>query len=465
MKAFLIERSKVIKHFIEQVTTPFSIIFKRYSKGLEAVQELDEEKPDIIFVSQVLDDISGYEAVRLIRQRIEFYTTPIIMISSIDTQEDIEKAFQAGINFYLTKSSLTHDRLRELLEHIANIEEQHVEKHKILAADDSKTFNTFTERLLEANGYEIKIAQNGKAALNLLEEYYPDLIITDYEMPIMNGIQLSKAVRNNPLTYEIPILMVSANDSLELIHKGFESGISDYLLKPVKASKFLLIIEDILSRRRDLKKNIMVIDDSSTHLHIYKFALEQEGFNVITEKSPLTGLKLAEEYEVDLFVVDIILPEIDGYTFATKIKEYEKYKDTPIIFVTSSEDTFSRLKSYSYSNYDYIIKPFRNKEFVLRVKTALFKSEEDRFEAKDKQLQFLKQLIGSVEHNINNPMAAVNMALSMIKQAGPLNEKQIGYVQRALESLDIISEKIQKLSNLKNIKLEDYPGDEKIIKI
>ncbi|MDF1503257.1 response regulator [Roseisolibacter sp. H3M3-2] len=102
----------------------------------------------------------------------------------------------------------------------------------LLYADDHEQMRLMVRDLLEASGHEVALAPDGPAALALLREREPDLLILDVSMPGMTGFEVCRAVKANPMTARIPVLMLTAEADIDAKVEGFESGADDYLAKP-----------------------------------------------------------------------------------------------------------------------------------------------------------------------------------------------------------------------------------------
>lgn len=106
-------------------------------------------------------------------------------------------------------------------------------KRHILVVDDEIGALTLIGIMLERGGFDVLKARDAQAALAVLEETVPDLIILDVMMPGMNGIELCQVIRQRPLTSKTPVLILSARGDAESIIKGIEAGANDYLPKPI----------------------------------------------------------------------------------------------------------------------------------------------------------------------------------------------------------------------------------------
>jgi len=125
---------------------------------------------------------------------------------------------------------------------------------KILVVDDNADMREYIERILKPY-YKINTASNGKEALNLVQRFSPDVIITDIMMPEMNGLELLNTLRSTPATSKIPVLFLSARAGEEAKIEGLETGADDYLVKPFAAKELLARVNSQV-RLLQLRKNV-----------------------------------------------------------------------------------------------------------------------------------------------------------------------------------------------------------------
>ena len=123
------------------------------------------------------------------------------------------------------------------------------------------------------------------------------------------------------------------------------------------------------------KKKILVIDDENDILLIIKSALHEEGFDVTTANNGYDGLALAEDASPDLIILDIMMPEMDGFEVLQQLKENEKTAQIPVVILTgmSSKDKIREAlnKGIDY----YIVKPFEYRDLVSKVQIAIDDAE------------------------------------------------------------------------------------------
>lgn len=112
-------------------------------------------------------------------------------------------------------------------------------KNKVLVVDDeSFIINLLTNGLVE-EGFEVVTASNGFEAILAVEEQQPDIVITDIMMPRLTGLDFLKALKNNPATAKVPVLLISAMDQANIVQQGLEMGAVDYITKPFKISEIV----------------------------------------------------------------------------------------------------------------------------------------------------------------------------------------------------------------------------------
>jgi CheY-like chemotaxis protein len=117
---------------------------------------------------------------------------------------------------------------------------------KILVAEDDSNLNWLYQSLLEEAGYETITSENGREALDMVNNKFPDLLITDAILPGMDGFELAEAVRGNPATKEIPIIFISGVADAADRERAANLGVSQYLSKPVPIMELLKAVKTAL---------------------------------------------------------------------------------------------------------------------------------------------------------------------------------------------------------------------------
>jgi twitching motility two-component system response regulator PilH len=117
----------------------------------------------------------------------------------------------------------------------------------ILVVDDSPTEVHIFKKILEKQGYRILVAQDGQEGVDMANQVGPDLIIMDVVMPVLNGFQATRQLKNNDKTAAIPVIMVTTKDQQTDINWGMRQGANEYLVKPVAPAELLNKIKALLN--------------------------------------------------------------------------------------------------------------------------------------------------------------------------------------------------------------------------
>lgn len=210
------------------------------------------------------------------------------------------------------------------------------ERPLVLIIEDNPQAGLLIKTYLDEAGYRTDIARNGFDGLEKAKQLKPDIITLDMIMPIKDGWQVLKELKSHPLCSHIPIIIISITDDKKL---GFSMGAVEYFVKPVSRTELLDTIGRISSRPQLRKKNpkVLVIDDDKSALDLVATILESEGFEVQTATNGRRGLLLAVEEKPDLILLDLNMPEIDGYRVAYELKQQSATRHTPIIILTSQD--------------------------------------------------------------------------------------------------------------------------------
>ncbi len=110
---------------------------------------------------------------------------------------------------------------------------------KVLVVDDELFILNLLKNGLTEHGFEVLTAENGFEAILAVEEHRPDVVITDIMMPRLTGLELLKALKNNPATADVPVFLISAMDQADMVQQGLDMGAVDYITKPFKINEII----------------------------------------------------------------------------------------------------------------------------------------------------------------------------------------------------------------------------------
>ncbi|MBC8430827.1 MAG: response regulator [Desulfobacterales bacterium] len=243
---------------------------------------------------------------------------------------------------------------------------------RILIIDDSALFRKSIKKILGPLDSEIILASDGQEGLDLALREHFDIVISDIEMPKINGIKLCQRLKNNPATQSVPVVMVSLFDSDSDIDKGFQAGAAAYISKHEIKNSLLETVENILSKSRfNRDRLILVVDDSSIVRHIVENGLAKAGFKVITAEDGKKALALLDTYRPDLIISDITMPCMNGFDFCEAVQSDPDLAMIPFIVMSAKTDRSYMQRMIQSGASAFICKPYNIDELVILIEKIL----------------------------------------------------------------------------------------------
>lgn len=275
-------------------------------------------------------------------------------------------------------------------------------KFRILVVDDEEDVRTI-QRLAMGTKYEVVEAHDGLDALEKLEQAEPDFVVLDIIMPLMDGFETCRAIRNHPKFHDIPVLFLSAKREKEEIKKGYGAGANLYLTKPFEPDRLVKNVDYFLQERRAKPRakrytmeqltgaraketpsasavaepteapkptqaeplepsapprpRVIIVDDNTDLLELLSMTL-CEDFEVTTAENGIEAVERIILYQPDLIVLDAMLPKMSGYQLCASLRRNRNYQRTPIVFISakSSERDVDYCRRLGAN--DFLAKPF-----------------------------------------------------------------------------------------------------------
>ena len=380
----------------EQFSTLLSeLAYKKNYKVLieknsdEAIKLAEKYNPYAILLDSGLSDNSGLRVVDKL-QNLEY--TKNIPIHIISWKED--------------KNS--YDKMKNLVWHIKkpyNLEELYNlfdkietslsnDSKKLLIVDEDKSQSNMIYNNLNERGFKITTLESGLDAYKLLKDEQFDCMILDLNLKDMNGIDLvNKLKEENLVNFPILIytegnitqeeedklnkytesIIIKGNNSidrlLDEVSLFFHSVDSNIDNKNFKNIKFSEEKENLLNN-----KNILIVDDDMRNVFSLTSALEEKGMNVVVGRNGSEGIKkLYEKNNIDLILMDVMMPEMDGYTAMKEIRKEKQFDNIPIIAITAKSMKEDRQKCIEAGSNDYLTKPVDINKLISLLKVWLYK--------------------------------------------------------------------------------------------
>jgi hypothetical protein len=204
----------------------------------------------------------------------------------------------------------------------------------ILVVDDDPAARDIVRRTIARDGYRVIEAASGPAALQLAREHRPDAITLDVLMPGMDGWSVLVALKGDRELAEIPVVMVSVVDEANL---GFTLGAAEYLTKPLDRDRLGAVLARFVDGRRN--QPVLVVEDDAATRTMLRRALEQDRWTVVEAENGRAGLERVRDSVPALVLLDLLMPEVDGFAFLQALRSDEKTRDVPVIVITAKDLT------------------------------------------------------------------------------------------------------------------------------
>nr|CRH05778.1 Chemotaxis protein CheY [Candidatus Magnetococcus massalia] len=335
------------------------------SEGDDFFENIIEFRPDLVFLRTELKGANGITVCDRIKSERALGHAKVVFLSG--NPQIREEAIQHRADQFLMLPFQKDDVSKLITLLVPTIP-------TVLYVDDSDLFHRVCVPPLREEGFHVVEAWDGREALTQVDTHDIDIIVTDVEMPEMDGLTLCHNVRST-MTQDIPILLLTSQTSEEAVAKGFDAGADDYLVKPVVIPELVTRIRRLLNSGSDQERpeRILVVDDSEMVRTNLRNALSAQGFRVDEAEDGLVGLGMALKKSYSLILTDFEMPNLDGLDFCYRIRNHDNKQtaNTPILFVTSRDSKADMVKVRSLGIQAYISKPFQADRVVAEVERVL----------------------------------------------------------------------------------------------
>ena len=200
----------------------------------------------------------------------------------------------------------------------------------VLVIDDDATVQDLLRRSLNRDGFRVETAPDGTSGLARARELHPDIITLDVMMPGMDGWEVLAALKEDPETADIPVIVVSLVDERGL---GFSLGAADYLTKPLDFSR----LSAVLNRHAKvgLGRRVLIVEDDQAMQELLQKRLTQEGWQVLVAGNGREALERLTQGTPDLVLLDLMMPEMDGFEFLEAFRKQPGCARTTVVVMTA----------------------------------------------------------------------------------------------------------------------------------
>jgi len=310
------------------------------------------------------------------------------------------------------------------------------EKLNFLVVDDVPAMCQITANQLRALGaLDVQTASNGADALRLLQSRPIDLVLSDWNMPLMDGLELLRHIRADEKLASIPMVMVTAEADRDRIAQAISSGVSDLLVKPYTRQRLEDKIAGALSRRVRLpgaapasastsaaarpqsqaappQPTLLVVDDTPENLRLIADLFEGQYRVRVAHNGPKALAMCSSDNPPDLVLLDVMMPGMDGFEVAQRMREHPGSAHIPIIFVTALTDEAARRRGLTLGAVDFVSKPVDPDVLQLRVNNfmryiAVHLQRQAEYDALLETARLREDVERMLRHDIKGPLAGV----------------------------------------------------------
>ena len=264
--------------------------------------------------------------------------------------------------------------------------------HSILVIDDDAFNRILLKTNLEEQGYLVEIAEHGKLGMEMLVGKSFDLVLTDLMMPEMNGYEVLQWMKTKNEYQTIPVIVISGEEDMESIIKCIQVGATDYLPKPfdpillrARVRNAINATKHLRDKENNLSGQMLVVDDDLFNRTLLATNLVEQGYSVTMAENGRNALDILHENIFDVVLLDLLMPEMDGFQTLSVMKADSRLNHIPVIIISGEEDLANVVQCIEMGAEDYLPKPFDPVFLKARVRACLEKKRLRDHEIKQQQ--------------------------------------------------------------------------------
>ncbi|MEO9161165.1 MAG: GAF domain-containing protein [Casimicrobiaceae bacterium] len=203
----------------------------------------------------------------------------------------------------------------------------------ILVVDDDQTVRETMERYLVREGFGVVVASGGQEGLRLARELHPAAITLDVFMPDLDGWTVLAAIKGDPELSDIPVILMTIVDER---NRGYALGATDYMVKPVDRHRLGRVLRGICCA---VGNRVLLVDDDDIMRKGMRQALEKDNWEVMEAENGRVALVRLAESRPDIVMLDLMMPEMDGFEFLVEMRNRAEWRDIPVLVITAKDLT------------------------------------------------------------------------------------------------------------------------------
>jgi DNA-binding NtrC family response regulator len=244
---------------------------------------------------------------------------------------------------------------------------------RLLLVDDEAEFLEAMKPGLARRGFEVRVADSGRAALALLETETVDAVVLDVKMPGIDGVETFGEIRRR--VPGLPVILLTGHGSIPQAFETARAGVDDYVAKPCDVETLAGVVRRVVAERAPAPSTpavsglrLLLVDDERDFTEALVPALEHRGVHVTTAGTAAEALARTAAHRFDVAVVDVRLPDLDGLTLLTRLRDADPRLE--IVLLTGHPSVDDVRRGLQEGAFDYLAKPQRVEDLLTRIHAA-----------------------------------------------------------------------------------------------
>jgi CheY-like chemotaxis protein/CHASE3 domain sensor protein len=359
------------------------------TQGNAAISYARHYKPVAILLDMKLPGLDGTEILKQLKSNPDLRHIPVQIISAYDQKKE---GLELGAFDYIMKPVSTQD-LQGAFEKIERFSNKKLKK--LLIVEDNEQQNGAIRELIADSDVKCSSAYSGEEAFEILQERSFDCIIVDLGLPDKTGFELLEKIKSDGNINQIPIIVYTGRDLKKEESSQLSKLANTVVLKTADSHErlldetilFLHRVESKLPKEKQRiirnlhksdevlqNKKVLLVDDDMRNIYSLTNALESEGLEVVTAENGKVALDVVkEDKSIDLVLMDVMMPEMDGYEATQEIRKIESLKTLPIIALTAKAMKEDKEKCFAVGMSDYISKPVNLEQLLSLMRVWLYR--------------------------------------------------------------------------------------------
>jgi HAMP domain-containing protein/CheY-like chemotaxis protein/signal transduction histidine kinase len=363
----------------------FKVLLAR--TGADALALARKYRPSAVSLDVFLPDMLGWTVLNQLKRNPETRHIPVQILT---VEDERQYGLERGAFSFITKS-VTTEGLEEAFERLKDFTESRV--RRLLVVEDDPAEQMSVTELLGHSDVEITTAGTGSAALEAMRTGSFDCVVLDLRLPDMSGFELLAQVQEDAKLRRTPIIVFTGRELSDHEENELRKNAKSVVIKGVRSPERLLdetalflhrVIADLPASKQQMiealhesdeplsGRKVLVVDDDIRNIFALNSLLERHSMQVITATNGQEAIKLVESTDdLSLVLMDVMMPEMDGYETMRRIRSNQQFRMLPIIALTAKAMKGDREKCLEAGASDYVAKPVNTDQLLSMVRMWL----------------------------------------------------------------------------------------------